>query len=43
MKFGPLPEPTTKHVQGIDSMDELDGYLERVLVAVSLEEMALDA
>jgi len=42
-KFGPLPESTTKHVQGIDSVNELAGYFERALVAASLKEMELDA
>ena len=42
-KFGPLPESTTKYVQGIDSVDELDGYFERALVAASLKEMKLEA
>ncbi len=40
---GGVPESTTKHVQGIDSVDELDGYFERALVAASLKEMELDA
>jgi len=42
-RFGPLPETTTKHLQGIESVDELDGYLDRVAVAASLKEMELDA
>ena len=41
-KFGPLPESATKRVQHTDSVDELDRYLERVLVAASLAEMHLE-
>ena len=41
-KFGPLPESATKLVQNMDSVDALDRYLERVLVARSLAEMHLD-
>ena len=40
-KFGPLSELTTKHVQAIDSADELDNRLEQVLTAASLAEMGL--
>ncbi len=41
-KFGALPESTRKHVERIDSADELNGYLDRVLVATSLKDMELD-
>ena len=41
-KFGPLPESATKRVQHTDSVDELDRYLARVLVAASLAEICLD-
>ena len=40
-KFGALPETTAKRVQELDSLDEIDRYLERVLVAASLAEMQL--
>jgi hypothetical protein len=42
-KFGPLPEWAKERIDVVDSMDELDGYLDRVLVASSLEDMELDA
>ncbi|TDI44015.1 MAG: hypothetical protein E2P02_10320 [Acidobacteria bacterium] len=41
-KFGALPQSTRKHIGRIDSADELDGYLDRVLVASSLDDMKLD-
>jgi len=40
-KFGPLPERTTSRLQAMESPDELDAYLDRVLTAQSLEEMEL--
>ena len=40
-KFGQLSELTTKHVQTIDSADELDNRLEQILTASSLTEMGL--
>ena len=40
-KFGPLPEATTTRVESIDSVSELDDYLERILTARSLQEMVL--
>ena len=40
-KFGPLPEKITSRVQTLDSLDELDVYLDRVLTAKSLEDMGL--
>ncbi len=40
-KFGPLPKGTTTRVESIDSVSELDDYLERILTARSLQEMGL--
>jgi len=40
-KFGQLSELTTKHVQAIDSVDELDNRLKQILTATSLKEMGL--
>ena len=40
-KFGPLSVVTTARVEAIESLDELDGLLERVLTATSLEDMKL--
>ena len=40
-KFGPLSEGTTTRVESIDSVSELDDYLERILTARSLQEMGL--
>ena len=40
-KFGSLPEETTSRVQAMDSLDELERYLGRVLTAKSLDEMGL--
>jgi uncharacterized protein (DUF1810 family) len=40
-RFGPLPEETTARVQALESIDELNAYLDHVLVASALEEMAL--
>lgn len=42
-KFGPLSEEVTAQVRALESVDELDVYLDRVLAATSLEEMKLDA
>ena len=42
-KFGPLSEEATARVRALESVDELDVYLDRVLTATSLEEMELDA
>jgi hypothetical protein len=41
-KFGPLPEEATTRVNTLESIDELDAYLDRVLTASSLEEMGLN-
>ncbi len=40
-KFGPLPEHTLSLVQAMESVDELDDYLDRILEAKSLAEMGL--
>ena len=40
-KFGALPDRTTSHVRAIESVDELDALLERVVVVASLEELGL--
>ena len=40
-KFGPLSELTTKRVQAIDSVDELENRLRQILTATSLGEMGL--
>jgi len=40
-KFGPLPEEMTSRVRAVQSLQELDVYLERVLVAASLDDMGL--
>ena len=40
-KFGALPEATKVRIEAIDSMDELDALLDRVLTAATLEEMKL--
>ena len=41
-KFGPLPEKTVSRIEALDSLEELDTYLDRVLTAESLEDMGLD-
>ena len=41
-KFGPLPQETVSRLDALESLDELDAYLDRVLTAGSLEEMGLD-
>ncbi|HSF14475.1 MAG TPA: hypothetical protein VLK65_02855, partial [Vicinamibacteria bacterium] len=40
-KFGALPLKTVSRIEGLESVDELDRYLERVLTAGSLEEMEI--
>ena len=40
-KFGPIPEETAAKVNAVESFDEIDAYLERILTASSLEEMGL--
>jgi predicted transposase YdaD len=40
-KFGSLPEEATTRVNTLESIDELNVYLDRVLTASSLEEMGL--
>ena len=41
-KFGALSEDVTAHVRALESVDEIDGYLDRVLTATSLEAMELE-
>ena len=40
-KFGPVSEEITSRVQALESVAELDAYLERVLTAESIDEMGL--
>jgi len=40
-KFGPLPEETVSRVGAIESLEQIDLYLDRVLVASSLADMGL--
>jgi len=40
-KFGSLPQEVVARVQGVESGEELDAYLDRVLSATSLAEMGL--
>ena len=40
-KFGPLPEDTVSKIAAVVSASELDGYLDRVLTANSLEDIGL--
>lgn len=40
-KFGPLPKETVSRLREIESLRQLDGYLDRVLDARSLSEMGL--
>ncbi len=40
-KFGPLPEHATLRLHAMESLDDLDACLDRVLTAKSLEEMGL--
>ena len=42
-KFGRLPEATSLSIEALESLDELDSYLDRVLKARSLEEMGLES
>lgn len=42
-KFGPLSEQITARVATMESAEELDGCLDRILTATSLEETGLDA
>ena len=41
-KFGPLPQETVSRLDTLESLDELDVYLDCVLSADSLEEMGLE-
>ena len=40
-KFGPLPQNTVSRLEALESLEELDGYLDRVLTAGSLDDMGL--
>jgi hypothetical protein len=40
-KFGTLPEKTMARIEALDSLEELDTYLDRVLTAETLEDMGL--
>jgi predicted transposase YdaD len=40
-KFGPLPEEVASQVRAVESIEELDACLDRVLVAASLDDMGL--
>jgi predicted transposase YdaD len=42
LKFGQLPEEVKARVQAIESPEELDAYLDRILFANSLAEMGLE-
>ena len=41
-KFGTIPEKTMARIETLDSLEELDTYLDRVLTAENLEDMGLD-
>lgn len=41
-KFGPLPEEIRSRVRALDSLEELDHFLDRLLVAGSLAAMSLE-
>jgi predicted transposase/invertase (TIGR01784 family) len=41
-KFGSLPENTVFRIEALDSLEELDTYLDRVLTAETLQDMGLD-
>ncbi len=41
-KFGSLPQKTESRIEVLDSLEELDTYLDRVLTAETLEDMGLD-
>ncbi len=40
-KFGPLPEESIRRVATIETLEDADAYIERVLTASSLGEMEL--
>ncbi len=40
-KFGTIPDKTMARIEALDSLEELDRYLDRVLTAESLEAMGL--
>ena len=41
-KFGTIPDKTMARIEALDSLEELDRYLERVLTAESLEAMGFN-
>ena len=41
-KFGTIPDKTLARIEALDSLEELDRYLERVLTAESLEAMGFN-
>ncbi len=40
-KFGPLPAETTAHLRALDSVEELDRLLDRLLTASTLEDLGI--
>ena len=40
-KFGPLPAETTAHLRDLDSVEELDRLLDRLLTASTLEDLGI--
>ena len=42
-KFGPVSKSITARVEAMETVEELDAWLERALAATSLEETELDA
>jgi hypothetical protein len=42
LKFGDLPDDVPEQLQGIESIEQLDGLLERLPTANSLAELGLD-
>ena len=41
-KFGAPSEETRSRIQALESAEELDTYLERILTATSIEDMGLE-
>ena len=42
-KFGPLPQNTVSRLESLESLEELDTFLDRVLTAESLADMGIDS
>jgi hypothetical protein len=42
VRFGTIPKAVEARIESVDSEEELDGYLDRVLKAASLEDMGLE-